>query len=215
MKIWDKGTPLDKIIEDFTSGKDRELDHMLAEYDVIASIAHTVMLESAGFLSNAESKAIIKELKKIHKEILKKDFTIPEGVEDIHSELENRLIAMLGEQGKKIHSGRSRNDQVLTDIQLFIRDRISEIVTQIEILTGELLQLSERYRDYFLPGYTHFQAAMPSSFGLWFGSFAESLADDLLVILAAYRITNQNQLGSGAGFGTSFPINRNQTTHRQ
>ncbi|KPK86034.1 MAG: argininosuccinate lyase [Bacteroides sp. SM23_62_1] len=212
MKIWDKGTPLDKIIEDFTSGKDRELDHMLAEYDVIASIAHTVMLESAGFLSNAESKAIIKELKKIHKEILKKDFTIPEGVEDIHSELENRLIAMLGEQGKKIHSGRSRNDQVLTDIQLFIRDRISEIVTQIEILTGELLQLSERYRDYFLPGYTHFQAAMPSSFGLWFGSFAESLADDLLVILAAYRITNQNPLGSGAGFGTSFPINRNQTT---
>lgn len=212
MKLWDKGNHPDKMIEDFTAGKDRELDLILAEYDVITSIAHTIMLESAGLLSGAESEAIIKELKNIHEKIEKGDFTISEGVEDIHSEIERRLIELLGETGKKIHSGRSRNDQVLTDIQLFIRGKISEITVTIEKFSDKLLQLSEQYRDYILPGYTHFQVAMPSSFGLWFGSFAETLSDDLLILLAAYRIINQNPLGSGAGFGTSFPINRQHTT---
>lgn len=212
MKLWDKGNPLDKIIEDFTAGKDKEFDLILAEYDVITSIAHAVMLESAGLLSSVESKAIIKALKKIHGQIKTGNFTISEDVEDIHSEIEKQLTELLGDTGKKIHAGRSRNDQVLTDIQLFIRDKIRELITTIESFSNKLLLLSERYRDFILPGYTHFQAAMPSSFGLWFGSFAETLSDDLLILHSAYRIINQNPLGSGAGFGTSFPINRQLTT---
>ncbi len=212
MKLWDKGSPLDKIIEDFTTGKDKESDLILAGYDVIASIAHAVMLESTGLLSPAESKALVKALKKIYEQIKTGDFSISEDVEDIHSEVEKQLTEMLGDTGKKIHAGRSRNDQVLTDIQLFIRDKIRELTITTESFSDKLLLLSERYKAFILPGYTHFQAAMPSSFGLWFGSFAETLSDDLLILYAAYRVINQNPLGSGAGFGSSFPINRQLTT---
>lgn len=212
MKLWDKGKPLDKMIEDFTTGKDRELDMLLAKYDVVGSIAHVIMLESAGLLSEAESKALLKALKRIYDQANTGNFIISTTVEDVHSEVEKQLTEFLGDAGKKVHTGRSRNDQVLTDLHLFIRDKIMEIVKTIEILSEELILLSDRYKDFILPGYTHFQVAMPSSFGLWFGSFAETLSDDLLILHAAYRIINQNPLGSGAGFGSSFPINRQLTT---
>jgi len=177
MKLWDKGKKLDKMIEDFTAGKDRELDLLLAEHDVTASVAHVIMLESADLLSPEESKDLIKALKKIYDQIAKGNFSISKTAEDIHSEVETQLTELLGDTGKKVHTGRSRNDQVLTDLHLFIRDKIREIVDTIQQLTGTTLYLSERYRDYMIPGYTHFQAAMPSSFGLWFGSFAETLSD--------------------------------------
>jgi argininosuccinate lyase len=212
MTLWDKGKPFNKTTQDFTSGKDRLLDILIARYDIIGSIAHVKMLESVKIVSRKESKSLIQALNQIYKQIISGDFRISENVEDIHSEVEKQLTVMLGETGKKIHTGRSRNDQVLVDIHLFVRDKISEIVKAIEIFSGKLLQLSETYRDYFLPGYTHFQAAMPASFGLWFGSFAETLADDLLVFYAAYRMVNQNPLGSAAGFGTSLPIDRQLTT---
>ncbi len=212
MKLWSKGKKLDKMIEDFTTGKDRELDLLLAEYDVIASVAHVIMLESVGLLSAEESRDLVKALKKIYDQITTGNFSISKTAEDIHSEVETQLTELLGDTGKKVHTGRSRNDQVLTDLHLFIRDKIREIVKEIQKLTGNILHLSERYKDYMIPGYTHFQAAMPSSFGLWFGSFAETLSDDLLILHAAYRIINQNPLGSGAGFGTSLPINRQLTT---
>ena len=212
MKLWDKGKAFDKVTQDFTTGKDRVLDLLLARYDIIGSIAHVMMLESVKIISLDESKALKKALLHIYKQILSGEFVISEGVEDVHSEVEKQLTSTLGEAGKKVHAGRSRNDQVLLDIHLFIRDKINEIVLAIETFSGKLLSLSEKYSNYFLPGYTHFQAAMPASFGLWFGSFAETLADDLLVFYAAYRMVNQNPLGSAAGFGTSLPIDRQMTT---
>jgi argininosuccinate lyase len=212
MKLWDKGKPFDKMVQDFTTGKDRLVDQIIARYDVIGSIAHVMMLESVKIISGNELLDLKKALSRIYNQILSGKFVISEGVEDVHSEVEKQLTDMLGETGKKIHTGRSRNDQVLLDIHLFIRDRIYQIVKAIEIFSGKLLNLSEKYSGYFLPGYTHFQAAMPASFGLWFGSFAETLADDLLVLNAAYRMVNQNPLGSAAGFGTSLPIDRQMTT---
>jgi argininosuccinate lyase len=212
MKLWDKGKPFNKTTQDFTSGKDRLLDIVIARYDIIGSIAHVKMLESVKIISGDESEFLIQALNQIYKQILSEDFRISEDVEDVHSEVEKQLTSILGEAGKKIHAGRSRNDQVLVDIQLFARDKISEIVQAIDVFSDILLQLSEKYRNYFLPGYTHLQAAMPASFGLWFGSFAETLADDLLIIYAAYRMVNQNPLGSAAGFGTSLPLNRQLTT---
>ena len=212
MKLWDKGKPFNKTTQDFTSGKDRLLDIVIARYDIIGSIAHVKMLESVKIISGDESEVLIQALNQIYKQILSEDFRISEDVEDVHSEVEKQLTSILGEAGKKIHAGRSRNDQVLVDIQLFARDKISEIVQAIDVFSDILLQLSEKYRNYFLPGYTHLQAAMPASFGLWFGSFAETLADDLLIIYAAYRMVNQNPLGSAAGFGTSLPLNRQLTT---
>ena len=212
MKLWDKGKPFNKTTQDFTSGKDRLLDIVIARYDIIGSIAHVKMLESVKIISGDESEVLIQALNQIYKQILSGDFRISEDVEDVHSEVEKQLTSILGEAGKKIHAGRSRNDQVLVDIQLFARDKISEIVQAIDVFSDILLQLSEKYRNYFLPGYTHLQAAMPASFGLWFGSFAETLADDLLIIYAAYRMVNQNPLGSAAGFGTSLPLNRQLTT---
>ena len=212
MKLWDKGKPFNRTTQDFTSGKDRLLDIVIARYDIIGSIAHVKMLESVKIISGDESEVLIQALNQIYKQILSGDFRITEDVEDVHSEVEKQLTSILGEAGKKIHAGRSRNDQVLVDIQLFARDKISEIVQAIDVFSDILLQLSEKYRNYFLPGYTHLQAAMPASFGLWFGSFAETLADDLLIIYAAYRMVNQNPLGSAAGFGTSLPLNRQLTT---
>ncbi len=212
MKLWDKGKPFDKMVQEFTSGRDRGLDNLLAKYDVIGSIAHVMMLEAVKIISEDDSKVLRKSLLQIYNKILSKEFAVSEGVEDVHSEVEKRLSDILGEAGRKVHAGRSRNDQVLLDIHLFVRDKINEIVVAVESFSGELLKLSEKYSDYFLPGYTHFQAAMPSSFGLWFGSFAETLADDLLVFHAAYRMVNQNPLGSAAGYGTSLPINRQMTT---
>ncbi len=212
MKLWDKGKPFDKMVQEFTSGRDRGLDNLLAKYDVIGSIAHVIMLEAVKIISGDDSKVLRKSLLQIYNKILSKEFAVSEGVEDVHSEVEKRLSDVLGEAGRKVHAGRSRNDQVLLDIHLFVRDKINEIVVAVESFSGELLKLSEKYSDYFLPGYTHLQAAMPSSFGLWFGSFAETLADDLLVFHAAYRMVNQNPLGSAAGYGTSLPINRQMTT---
>ena len=212
MKLWDKGKPFDKMVQEYTSGRDRGLDNLLAKYDVIGSIAHVMMLETVKIVSGDDSKVLRKSLLQIYNKILSKEFAVSEGVEDVHSEVEKRLSDVLGEAGRKVHAGRSRNDQVLLDIHLFVRDKINEIVVEVESFSGELLKLSEKYSDYFLPGYTHFQAAMPSSFGLWFGSFAETLADDLLVFHAAYRMVNQNPLGSAAGYGTSLPINRQMTT---
>jgi argininosuccinate lyase len=212
MKLWDKGVTPDKLVHDFTAGKDRSLDILLAKYDIIGSIAHVMMLQAVKIISEDDLHSLKKGLLKILNEVKSDEFVISEGVEDVHSEIEKRLTEMLGETGMKIHSGRSRNDQVLLDIHLFIRDKICEIVTEVGSFSGKILELSDKYSDFFLPGYTHFQAAMPSSFGLWFGSFAESLADDLLVFFASYRMINQNPLGSAAGYGTSLPIDRQMTT---
>jgi argininosuccinate lyase len=212
MKLWDKGVTPDKLVHDFTAGRDRSLDILLAKYDIIGSIAHVMMLQAVKIISEDDLHSLKKGLLKILNEVKSDEFVISEGVEDVHSEIEKRLTEMLGETGMKIHSGRSRNDQVLLDIHLFIRDKICEIVTEVGSISGKILELSDKYSDFFLPGYTHFQAAMPSSFGLWFGSFAESLADDLLVFFASYRMINQNPLGSAAGYGTSLPIDRQMTT---
>jgi argininosuccinate lyase len=212
MKLWDKGVTPDDMIQDFTTGRDRMLDTILAKYDIIGSIAHVRMLHAVKIISESDFQALIKGLFKILNEVRSEEFVISDDVEDVHSEVEKRLTEMLGEAGKKIHAGRSRNDQVLLDIHLFIRDKIYEIVNEVGSFSSRILELSDKYSDFFLPGYTHFQAAMPSSFGLWFGSFAESLADDLLVLFAAYRMINQNPLGSAAGYGTSLPIDRQMTT---
>jgi argininosuccinate lyase len=212
MKLWDKGVTPDELVHDFTAGRDRSLDILLAEYDIIGSIAHVIMLEATKIISEDDLHSLKKGLLKIFNEVKSGEFVISEDVEDVHSEIEKRLTEMLGETGMKIHSGRSRNDQVLLDIHLFIRDKINEIVMEIGSFSGKLLELSDKYSGFFLPGYTHFQAAMPSSFGLWFGSFAESLADDLLVLFSVYRMINQNPLGSAAGYGTSLPIDRQMTT---
>ena len=212
MKLWQKDTDVNKEIEKFTVGKDRELDLFLAEFDVLGSLAHTAMLQSIGLLTAEELPILHAELKNIYKEIKAGKFTIEDGVEDIHSQVELLLTQRLGEVGKKIHSGRSRNDQVLLDLKLYTRSAIKETVENANELFGLLIQLSEKYKNHLLPGYTHLQIAMPSSFGLWFGAYAESIADDMQMLLAAYKITNKNPLGSAAGYGSSFPLNRQMTT---
>lgn len=212
MKLWQKTTNVKQEVEKFTVGKDRELDTLLAEFDVLGSLAHITMLESIGLLTKDELTILHKELKNIYAEIQKGDFTIESDVEDIHSQIELLLTKRLGEAGKKIHSGRSRNDQVLLDLKLFIRNEIQKNVTAVKDLFDQLILLSEQHKDTLIPGYTHLQIAMPSSFGLWFGAYAESLVDDLLLLHAAYKISNKNPLGSAAGYGSSFPLNRQMTT---
>lgn len=212
MKLWEKGTSVDAAIEKFTVGKDRELDLLLAPYDILGSMAHVVMLETIGLISSDELPAIMASLRELYDETLKPGFIIEDGIEDIHSQVELMLTRKLGDLGKKIHSGRSRNDQVLVDIKLFTRDKLELITVKAGALADILLQMSEKYKDVLMPGYTHLQIAMPSSFGLWFGAYAESLTDDLLLLQAAWKITNQNPLGSAAGYGSSFPLNRALTT---
>jgi len=212
MKLWDKGYPINKLIEEFTVGKDRELDLYLARYDVLGSMAHAIMLESIRLLDKAELEKLLGGLKSIYQMAERGGFVIEEGIEDVHSQVEAMLTRTLGDAGKKIHSGRSRNDQVLLDLKLFARDQIREVTASVKELFDILIRQADRYKDFLMPGYTHLQVAMPSSFGLWFSAYAESLADDLVLMLAAYRITNQNPLGSAAGYGSSFPLNRQMTT---
>jgi argininosuccinate lyase len=211
-QLWEKNTKVDLTVEKFTVGKDREMDLYLAKYDVLGSMAHITMLETIGLLSTDELKALLKALKEIYLSADAGRFAIEEGVEDVHSQVEFLLTATLGDIGKKIHSGRSRNDQVLLDLKLFTRDRIQSLVKQISALIDILIDRSERYKAALMPGYTHLQIAMPSSFGLWFGAYAESLTDDLQVLLSAYKVCNRNPLGSAAGYGSSFPLNRQLTT---
>ena len=212
MKLWQKTNDVNKAVEEFTVGRDREMDLLLAEADVLGSLAHTRMLESIGLLGKEDLEGVQRELKNIYREIGAGNFTIEEGVEDVHSQVEFLLTQRLGEAGKKIHSGRSRNDQVLVDLRIFLRRRIREIVDDTVELFGTLQRLSERYKDVLMPGYTHLQIAMPSSFGLWLGAYAESLVDDVEMLHAAYRICNKNPLGSAAGYGSSFPLDRTMTT---
>lgn len=212
MKLWDKGFEPDKMIEEFTVGNDRQLDLRLARYDVEGSMAHIRMLETIGLLQADELEKLLAALADIRDAIDRGEFTIEEGVEDVHSQVEFMLTARLGDLGKKIHSGRSRNDQVLVDLKLFMRDELKKIAEASGHLFDRLQHLSEQYKDVLMPGYTHLQVAMPSSFGLWFGAYAEALADDMQMLLAAYNIANQNPLGSAAGYGSSFPLNRTMTT---
>ncbi|MDD7224530.1 MAG: argininosuccinate lyase [Prevotella sp.] len=212
MKLWEKNFEINKEIERFTVGRDREMDLYLAKYDVLGSMAHITMLESIGLLEKEELKPLLAELKNIYHLAEKREFTIEDGVEDVHSQVEMLLTEKLGDLGKKIHSGRSRNDQVLVDLKLFTRHQLKDIADEVKILFDELIQKSNQYKDVLMPGYTHLQVAMPSSFGLWFGAYAESLADDMLFLQAAYRMTNRNPLGSAAGYGSSFPLNRTMTT---
>ncbi len=213
MKLWQKeNTTISEKIDQFTVGRDAEMDLQLTKYDVIGSIAHVIMLESVGLLENNDLKKIVPSLLEIYESIEKGDFEIEHGVEDIHSQIELNLTKKLGEAGKKIHSGRSRNDQVLVDLKLFFRAKIKDTVNLVSQLFETLQHQSEKYKNVLLPGYTHFQIAMPSSFGLWFGAYAEALIDDLELFEAAYRISNKNPLGSGAGYGSSFPLNRTLTT---
>lgn len=211
-KIWEKNTQVDRQIELFTVGKDRELDVLLARYDILGSMAHTTMLESVGLVTADELQLLLEEMKLIYQSVEKGDFVIEDGVEDVHSQVELMLTRKLNDTGKKIHSGRSRNDQVLLDLKLFTRNELQTIVEQSNQLLELLVEQSNRYKDVILPGYTHLQIAMPSSFGLWFGAYAESLADDLQVLLSAWKIVNRNPLGSAAGYGSSFPLNRQMTT---
>lgn len=211
-KLWEKNVQVDQMVEHFTIGKDREMDLFLAKYDVLGSMAHITMLESIGLLTNEELKSLLTALKKIHLLIEEGSFVIEEGVEDVHSQVELMLTRELGDIGKKIHSGRSRNDQVLVDLKLFTRAQIQDIVDLTSGLIDVLIAQSNRYKEVLMPGYTHLQIAMPSSFGLWFGAYAEGLTDDLQMMLAAYKITNRNPLGSAAGYGSSFPLNRTMTT---
>ena len=212
MKLWQKDKDALKEVSQFTIGNDNELDLFLARFDVLGSLAHIQMLESIGLLESDELNKLSEALKEIYKEIQNRNFKIEEGVEDIHSQIELMLTAKLGEIGKKIHSGRSRNDQVLVDLKLFLRNEIQELVTEIKELFDLLISLSEKHKNTLLPGYTHLQLAMPSSFGLWFGAYAESLVDDIITLQSAYKITNKNPLGSAAGYGSSFPLNRKMTT---
>jgi argininosuccinate lyase len=212
MKLWEKGSPVNKAIEEFTVGKDRELDLYLAPFDILGSMAHITMLESVGLIEKEELPVLLQELKKLYRIATDKKFVIDEGVEDVHSQVEFLLTKELGDLGKKIHSGRSRNDQVLLDLKLFTRDAIKEIVESTSLLIDILLRRAEETKNILMPGYTHLQIAMPSSFGLWFSAYAESLTDDLELLLSAYKITNQNPLGSAAGYGSSFPLNRQLTT---
>lgn len=213
MKLWDKGTSeVSNEIEKYTVGKDRELDLLLARYDVYGSMAHATMLESIGLLTSSELSDLLTELKAILPVIDNGGFTIEDGIEDVHSQVELMLTRKLGDTGKKIHSGRSRNDQVLVDLRLFIRQEIKVLTDLVSDLFEVLNNLSKRHKDVLIPGYTHLQVAMPSSFGLWFGAYAESLTDDMHLLQAAYKVANQNPLGSGAGYGSSFPLDREMTT---
>ena len=212
MKLWEKTTKVTDEIDRFTVGNDRELDLYLAKYDVLGSIAHITMLESIGLLEKEELQMLKKELKEIYAVAEHGNFVIEDGIEDVHSQVELMLTRRLGDIGKKIHSGRSRNDQVLVDLKLFTRARIADVAQAVRSLFGKLQAQSERYKEVLMPGYTHLQVAMPSSFGLWFGAYAESLADDMLLLEAAWRMTNRNPLGSAAGYGSSFPLDRGMTT---
>ncbi|MGI6231750.1 MAG: argininosuccinate lyase [Prevotella sp.] len=211
-KLWEKDFEVNKEIERFTVGRDREMDLYLAKYDVLGSMAHITMLESIGLIGSDELPQLLKALREIYDQCERGDFRIEDGVEDVHSEVELLLTRKLGDMGKKIHSGRSRNDQVLVDLKLFTRHALKDIVEQVKILFDELQAKSEQYKDVLMPGYTHLQIAMPSSFGLWFGAYAEGLVDDMLFLQAAYKMTNRNPLGSAAGYGSSFPLNRTMTT---
>ena len=211
-KLWDKGFEINAEIEKYTVGRDRELDLYLAQDDVLGSMAHITMLESIGLLEKDELTALLAQLKEIYSQVLQGNFKIEDGIEDVHSQVELMLTRSLGEMGKKIHSGRSRNDQVLVDLRLFTRRQLRLIVEDVYSLFKELQAQSERYKNVLMPGYTHLQVAMPSSFGLWFGAYAESLVDDMMMLQAAYRQTNRNPLGSAAGYGSSFPLDRSMTT---
>lgn len=212
MKLWEKDKAALQEVEKFTVGGDREMDLYLAAFDVLGSLAHIRMLESVGLLTESELKLLSAELKNIYRAIRSGHFRLEDGVEDIHSQVEILLTQKLGDVGKKIHSGRSRNDQVLVDIKLFLRNELEELVKEVNGFFTLLTGLSEKYKDHLYPGYTHLQLAMPSSFGLWFGAYAESLVDDLIMLRAAYRVVNKNPLGSAAGYGSSFPLNRSLTT---
>jgi len=212
MKLWEKSVQVDKDIERYTIGRDREMDLYLAPFDVLGSMAHITMLESIGLLTKEELDVLLAEMKNIYADAVKGNFEIEEGIEDVHSQVELLLTRRLGDIGKKIHSGRSRNDQVLIDLKLYMRHEIEEIVRATTELFEMLQKQSEQYKHVLMPGYTHLQVAMPSSFGLWFGAYAESLVDDLQVLQAAYRVVNRNPLGSAAGYGSSFPLNRQMTT---
>ena len=212
MKLWDKGYAIEQAIEQFTVGRDRELDLFLAPWDVLGTMAHIRMLCHIGLLEEEELHTLSKELKQIYQEIQQGKFTIEEGIEDVHSQVELMLTRRLGDTGKKVHSGRSRNDQVLLDLKLFFRQAIREVVEETNRLFTTLQGLSEKHKAVLIPGYTHLQIAMPSSFGLWFGAFAESLVDDVVFLKAVYQVADQNPLGSAAGYGSSFPLDRSMTT---
>lgn len=212
MKLWEKSVQVADEIDRFTVGRDRELDLYLAPYDVLGSMAHITMLQSIGLLGAEELEALLRELKDIYALCRRGEFRIEDGIEDVHSQVELMLTRRLGDVGKKIHSGRSRNDQVLVDLKLFTRDALRRVAEAVVRLFDKLQEQSERHKDVLMPGYTHLQVAMPSSFGLWFGAYAESLADDMLLLQAAYRMTNRNPLGSAAGYGSSFPLDRAMTT---
>ncbi|MBS1949996.1 MAG: Argininosuccinate lyase [Cytophagales bacterium] len=212
MKLWTKNSDSLKSVTDFTTGQDREMDLYLAPFDVLGSLAHIQMLESINLLTKDELRVLSNELKTIYHSIQAGNFVIEDGVEDVHSQIELLLTQKLGDTGKKIHSGRSRNDQVLVDSKLFLRHEIEQLTHRIKTLFDLLLSKSEAHKNKLLPGYTHLQLAMPSSFGLWFSAYAESLSDDLISLQAAYRVVNKNPLGSGAGYGSSFPLNRKMTT---
>lgn len=211
-KLWEKTVQVNHDVETYTVGRDREMDMYLARYDVLGSLAHITMLESINLLSTDELKQLTVALREIYTEIEAGDFKIEDDIEDVHSQVELMLTRRLGDVGKKIHSGRSRNDQVLVDLRLFIRSELESVVEQLTALFKALVEQSNRYKDVLMPGYTHLQVAMPSSFGLWFGAYAESLVDDLTVLQAAYKVVNRNPLGSAAGYGSSFPLNRTMTT---
>ncbi|MGM9841597.1 MAG: argininosuccinate lyase [Candidatus Limisoma sp.] len=211
-KLWEKNVQVDKGVEDYTVGLDREMDLYLAPYDILGSLAHITMLESIGLLEKSELEVLAKELKNIYAEAVAGRFVIEPGIEDVHSQVELMLTRKLGDMGKKIHSGRSRNDQVLVDLKLFMRSEIEMVSQAVEKLFATLTAQSDRYHNCLIPGYTHLQVAMPSSIGLWLGAYAESLADDLTVLLAAYKVANRNPLGSAAGYGSSFPLDREMTT---
>jgi len=212
MKLWDKGIKVNDKIEAFTVGKDREMDLYLAPFDILGTMAHITMLESVGLLEKSELDILLRELKSIYNEASKGNFVIEYGVEDVHSQVEMMLTERLGDIGKKVHSGRSRNDQVLLDLKLFIRSKIEQVVSGVNEFFEALQSQSEKYKEHLIPGYTHLQVAMPSSFGLWFGAYAESLTDDMHMLKAAWKISNQNPLGAAAGYGSSFPLNRQLTT---
>ncbi len=212
MKLWEKSVQVTDEIAKFTVGHDRELDLYLAPYDVLGSMAHVTMLNSINLIADDELPLLLAELKNIYKLAMEGKFVIEDGIEDVHSQVELMLTRKLGDMGKKIHSGRSRNDQVLVDLKLFTRQKLREVAEAVRQLFAELQKQSERFKNVLMPGYTHLQVAMPSSFGLWLGAYAESLTDDMLFLEAAYRLTNRNPLGSAAGYGSSFPLNRQMTT---
>lgn len=211
-KLWEKNVRVNEEIDRFTVGRDREMDLYLAKHDVLGSMAHITMLESIGLLTAGELEMLLAELKNIYASAEKGEFVIEDGIEDVHSQVELMLTRKLGDVGKKIHSGRSRNDQVLVDLKLFTRAELKEVAEEVEQLFHVLISQSNTYKDVLMPGYTHLQIAMPSSFGLWFGAYAESLVDDMMFLQAAFKMCNRNPLGSAAGYGSSFPLDREMTT---